>query len=75
MPISNPGADGLHPVAPTSVDQCDSFYQCAAGHRWEKKCPANLAFNPAVSVCDYMENVCAQSDIPAAFQTMCCKNH
>ena len=42
--------DGVHP----HEFKCDSFYQCANGHRYEdQKCPDNLLFNARTLKCDY----------------------
>lgn len=36
---------------------CGKFYQCAHGSWVPKTCPANLAFNPTIAVCDWPTNV------------------
>ena len=42
--------DGVYP----HEYKCDSYYQCANGHRYEdQKCPDNLLFNPQTLKCDY----------------------
>merc|ERR1712227_737922 len=42
--------DGVYP----HEYKCDSYYQCANGHRYEdQKCPDNLLFNPKTLKCDY----------------------
>ncbi|XP_078739415.1 uncharacterized protein LOC144952821 [Lampetra fluviatilis] len=48
-------ADGLYP------DPLDShsFYHCSNSLTYHKQCPANLVFNPAISVCDWPGNVAA----------------
>ncbi|XP_075911143.1 chitin-binding domain protein cbd-1-like isoform X2 [Petromyzon marinus] len=46
-------ADGLY------ADPLDShsFYHCSNSQTYHKQCPANLVFNPAISVCDWPEKV------------------
>jgi len=42
--------DGVYP----HEYKCDSYYQCANGHRYEdQKCPDNLLFNAETLKCDY----------------------
>jgi hypothetical protein len=39
-------------------DDCGSFYQCSNGYRTSQNCaPEGTVFNPALSVCDWPENV------------------
>ena len=39
-------------------DNCYGFIMCdVAGNAFEKDCPAGLAFNPSLLVCDWPENV------------------
>jgi len=38
-------------------EDCTSFYKCSNGYRTLHNCPSNLLFNPAISVCDWPENV------------------
>nr|XP_032834892.1 chondroitin proteoglycan-2-like isoform X6 [Petromyzon marinus] len=57
-PVVNPGfcqikADGLY----ADPSDSHSFYHCSNFLTYHKQCPANLVFNPAVSVCDWPENV------------------
>nr|XP_032834891.1 chondroitin proteoglycan 2-like isoform X5 [Petromyzon marinus] len=53
-PVVNPGfcqikADGLY----ADPSDSHSFYHCSNFLTYHKQCPANLVFNPAVSVCDW----------------------
>ena len=49
-----PCEDGIYP----HETECNKFYQCSFGHRWEdQECPEGLYFNPEISVCDWPENV------------------
>ncbi|XP_061437967.1 uncharacterized protein LOC133362994 isoform X3 [Lethenteron reissneri] len=59
-PVVNSGfchdkADGLYPDPSDS----HSFYHCSNSLTYHKQCPANLVFNPAISVCDWPGNVAA----------------
>ena len=46
--------DGIH----AHETECDTFYQCANGHRYEdQKCPEGLNYNAAAQYCDWPENV------------------
>ncbi|KAI1729761.1 chitin binding peritrophin-A domain-containing protein [Ditylenchus destructor] len=47
------GIDGFRADGQT----CSKFYQCANGVWVPKDCAANLAFNPAIGVCDWPRNV------------------
>merc|ERR1712136_327765 len=50
--------DGVYP----HEYKCDSYYQCANGHRYEdQKCPDNLLFNPQTLKCDYPSAVECQT--------------
>lgn len=38
-------------------DDCNTFYQCSNGLRYQKTCPDGLVFNPDMAVCDWPYNV------------------
>merc|ERR1712135_130090 len=38
-------------------DDCGSFYQCSNGYRTSQNCAKGTVFNPALSVCDWPQNV------------------
>ncbi len=47
-------ADGIYP----DPNNCNQFFQCANGQQFPpQNCPAGLAFNPEVNVCDWPQNV------------------
>lgn len=60
-----PTPDGYFPFP----DTCTKFYQCIAGNPFIYSCPANLFFNPAISACDWPENVPSCTKVPN-FQNM-----
>ena len=56
--------DGIH----AHETQCDTFYQCNAGHRYEdQKCPEGLLYNAEAKYCDWPENVECGAD-PTAWE-------
>jgi len=38
-------------------EDCGSFYQCSNGYRTSQNCAEGTVFNPALSVCDWPQNV------------------
>ena len=65
--------DGVYEKPITSRKDCSGFYHCANGRKWEQYCPGNLAFNPDIQVCDYLDNVCAANNVANEFKTNCCQ--
>lgn len=41
----------------TSSSDCNRYYRCAAGQKYDFNCPVGLVFNAAISACDYPANV------------------
>merc|ERR1711926_46929 len=55
-----PTKEGFYPDA----TECSKFFQCSNFLAWEQKCPGILFFNPAISQCDFPENVdCHQNSV------------
>jgi len=53
-------ADGIYP----HEDNCNQFYQCANGHRYEDQdCPEGLLYNEANKQCDWPDNVKCIEDV------------
>nr|CAB3262940.1 uncharacterized protein LOC100185438 [Phallusia mammillata] len=52
-----PNGEPLSTLPMEKPGDCEHFYQCAAGNLYVMPCAPGTAFNPAILVCDWPQNV------------------